>query len=296
MCRKRSIYNPTPRIKAHTLRIWEQRYQFITPKRTETNIRYYNSEDLKLVLNVSRAVARAMQICSGCGVPIREHFKTVYVGDHHEHTVSRDMMPLAFGIVPKKYQQSVVDFVKSRGMASSVYGSQFLLEGLYRAGEADYALKLMTATHDRSWWNMIAMGSTITLEAWDMKYKPNADWNHAWGAAPANIIPRYLWGITPKTPGFGIISIRPQFGNLKQSSIQVPTLKGPVKGSYTYVNDRRQEYTIELPANSAGEFYLEPSPSQTIQLNGEPVNPAFETIRLAPGVGGLAGYQRQSIV
>ena len=41
---------------------------------------------------VSRAVARAMQICSGCGVPIREHFKTVYVGDHHEHTVSRDWM------------------------------------------------------------------------------------------------------------------------------------------------------------------------------------------------------------
>ncbi len=195
-----------------------------------------------------------------------------------------NMMPLAFGIVPEKYQQSVVDFIKSRGMASSVYGSQFLLEGLYRAGAADYALEMMTATHDRSWWNMIAIGSTITLEAWDMKYKPNADWNHAWGAAPANIIPRYLWGITPQTPGFGIISIRPQLGSLKQSSIQVPTLKGPVKGSYTYVNDRRQEYTIELPANSAGEFYLEPSPNQTIQLNGEPVDLAFETIRLAPGV------------
>lgn len=40
-------------IKAHTLRIWEQRYQFIVPKRTDTNIRYYNSEDLKLVLNIA---------------------------------------------------------------------------------------------------------------------------------------------------------------------------------------------------------------------------------------------------
>ncbi|WP_017729971.1 MerR family transcriptional regulator [Nafulsella turpanensis] len=40
-------------IKAHTLRIWEQRYNFITPKRTETNIRYYNDHDLKLILNVS---------------------------------------------------------------------------------------------------------------------------------------------------------------------------------------------------------------------------------------------------
>lgn len=40
-------------IKAHTLRIWEQRYSFIKPKRTDTNIRYYSDEDLKLVLNIS---------------------------------------------------------------------------------------------------------------------------------------------------------------------------------------------------------------------------------------------------
>jgi DNA-binding transcriptional MerR regulator len=40
-------------IKAHTLRIWEQRYSFISPKRTETNIRYYDNTDLRLVLNIS---------------------------------------------------------------------------------------------------------------------------------------------------------------------------------------------------------------------------------------------------
>ncbi|MBI3235231.1 MAG: MerR family transcriptional regulator [Bacteroidetes bacterium] len=40
-------------IKAHTLRIWEQRYDLLTPKRTETKIRYYDDEDLKLLLNVS---------------------------------------------------------------------------------------------------------------------------------------------------------------------------------------------------------------------------------------------------
>lgn len=40
-------------IKAHTLRIWEQRYNLINPKRTDTNIRYYDQDDLKLVLNIS---------------------------------------------------------------------------------------------------------------------------------------------------------------------------------------------------------------------------------------------------
>lgn len=40
-------------IKAHTLRIWEQRYNLLSPKRTETNIRFYDDEDLKLILNVA---------------------------------------------------------------------------------------------------------------------------------------------------------------------------------------------------------------------------------------------------
>ena len=40
-------------IKAHTIRIWEQRYQFLKPNRTDTNIRFYNNEELKKVLNIS---------------------------------------------------------------------------------------------------------------------------------------------------------------------------------------------------------------------------------------------------
>ncbi|NDF97782.1 MAG: MerR family transcriptional regulator [Chitinophagia bacterium] len=40
-------------IKAHTIRIWEQRYNFLKPQRTETNIRYYTNEELKTVLNIS---------------------------------------------------------------------------------------------------------------------------------------------------------------------------------------------------------------------------------------------------
>ena len=40
-------------IKAHTLRIWEQRYGILKPERTDTNIRTYDDTDLKLVLNIS---------------------------------------------------------------------------------------------------------------------------------------------------------------------------------------------------------------------------------------------------
>ena len=40
-------------IKAHTIRIWEQRYELFTPKRTNTNIRYYSEDDLKKILNIN---------------------------------------------------------------------------------------------------------------------------------------------------------------------------------------------------------------------------------------------------
>lgn len=40
-------------IKAHTIRIWEQRYSFLKPSRTQTNIRYYSNEDLKTILNIA---------------------------------------------------------------------------------------------------------------------------------------------------------------------------------------------------------------------------------------------------
>lgn len=40
-------------IKAHTIRIWEQRYSFLKPQRTQTNIRYYSNEELKTLLNIA---------------------------------------------------------------------------------------------------------------------------------------------------------------------------------------------------------------------------------------------------
>jgi MerR family transcriptional regulator, light-induced transcriptional regulator len=40
-------------IKAHTLRIWEQRYEILQPKRTDTNIRFYEEDDLRLLLSIS---------------------------------------------------------------------------------------------------------------------------------------------------------------------------------------------------------------------------------------------------
>ncbi len=39
-------------IKAHTIRIWEKRYNLLTPQRSDTNIRYYSHQNLQKLLNI----------------------------------------------------------------------------------------------------------------------------------------------------------------------------------------------------------------------------------------------------
>jgi alpha-L-rhamnosidase len=215
--------------------------------------------------------------------------KGIYTdGENSMHSsLHANMMALAFDLVPVNNIKSVTNFIKSRGMACSVYGSQYLLEGLYKAGEAGYAMSLLTAGNDRSWWNMIKKGSTITMEAWDMKYKPNSDWNHAWGAAPANIIPGYMWGITPAAPGFSKGIIRPQLSTLRQSSIKVPTIRGAIEAEYK-ASGKSGEYLITIPGNMEGEFILPDGKNYQVKSNGKKQSPVNGKINLDPGMNKIS--------
>jgi len=204
----------------------------------------------------------------------------IYVdGEGTEHAaLHANMLPLAFGLVPKNYQPTVVDFVKSRGMACSVYGAQYLLEGLYQADEDEYALELMTAKTDRSWCHMIELGSTMTLEAWDLKYKGNLDWNHAWGAVPANIIPRWLMGIRPLSKGFSRILICPRPGTLKSAEMTLPTIRGPVTARFEHHPAESFMLEVEIPVNAKARIALPcmGNVAPTVLLDGKTVKAKVE--------------------
>lgn len=136
---------------------------------------------------------------------------------------------LAFGLVPEAERNKVAEYLDAKGLKCSVYFAQYLLEAFCEAGRADLAIKWMTTRGERSWMNMIEFGSTITMEAWNMAAKPNQDLNHAWGAAPLNVISRYILGVTPLKPGFKEVKIAPQLGGIKNLKAKVPTAKGPVE-------------------------------------------------------------------
>lgn len=184
------------------------------------------------------------------------------IGTDHASQHS-NFFALAFGLVPETKKSKVLEFIGSRGMACSVYGSQFLLDALYDAGDAEQGLQFLASTAERSWYNMLRVGSTITMEAWDNKYKPNTDWNHAWGAAPANLIPRKLFGIEPLESGFRKFQIKPQPDELSQAQISVPTVRGQVQVSWRKMTSG-MEYNLTIPANSEADIYLPAQKSATI--------------------------------
>ena len=102
---------------------------------------------------------------------------------------------------------------------------------------------------------MIRTGSTISMEAWDKLYKPNLDLNHAWGAAPANIIVRKLMGVEPLTPGGELIQIKPQLGGLSFARLETTMLKGKVLVSCKKNTDEESMEVI-IPGDTKANIYL----------------------------------------
>jgi len=198
-------------------------------------------------------------------------------GERSEHaSLHANMLPLAFGLVPADRVESVADFVESRGMACSVYGAQYLLDGLFDAGRERHALALLTATHDRGWLHMSRdVGSTITLEAWDAKYKPNLDWNHAWGAVPANVIPRKLMGIEPLEPGFRRIRVRPRTATLERAALRHPSPRGPIDLEVTR-SASTWRAALTLPDGVVADVHLPTRDAESIRIvrDGAEMRPA----------------------
>jgi len=182
-----------------------------------------------------------------------------------------NIFPVAFGLASRENYSQLGEFFKSKGMACSPYGAPYLFDALYEVGEQDYALELLRSESDRSWMNMIRFGTTITSEAWDIKYKKNLGWNHAWGASPVYVITRKIFGIEPLEPAFKKILIKPQPGKLKDAEIKSPTIMGTIYAKFE--NDPKKAFQLKLviPANTTAKLML-PRPHEkncTLKINGK---------------------------
>ena len=215
--------------------------------------------------------AKAKQVYDSFNANFFDAARGIYIdGEGSRHaSLHANIFPLAFGLVPADRGAKVADFVQSRGMACSVYGAQYLLEALFQSGRADDAVKLMTGKGERGWWHMIDLGSTMTLEAWDLQFKGNLTWNHAWGSAPANIISRFVLGVRPLEPGYRKILVAPQPGTLRWATGKVPTPLGPVLVNVQ--NGDRFRLEVTIPAGSTAQIALPRRDNTQVWLDGKSV-------------------------
>jgi hypothetical protein len=80
-------------------------------------------------------------------------------------------------------------------------------------------------------------------------------WNHAWGASPAYIISRKIFGIEPLEPSFRRILIKPRPGGLQWADIKHPTIRGAIEVKFKNQDDAFSMDVI-LPANTSSDICL----------------------------------------
>jgi len=183
---------------------------------------------------------------------------------------------MSLDMVDPEHFESVANFIASRGMVGSVYLAQFLLDGLYLSHRAGAALEILTSNGLRSWGNMInKLGATLTGEAWDPSIKINMSFSHPWATAPANVIPRGMFGIIPLEPGFARFQIKPQPASLQWATLNTPSIKRPIRVAFKQTG-RLFEMTASIPVNTTARILLPMKEGAVATMNGHPVDGRIE--------------------
>lgn len=86
-------------IKAHTIRIWEQRYNMFTPDRSESNIRSYSGKDLKNLLNITLLKNNGFKISKVAKMPEEEIQNKVIELSQHPHDYADQVQALTVAML-----------------------------------------------------------------------------------------------------------------------------------------------------------------------------------------------------
>jgi len=110
-------------IKAHTIRIWEKRYNLIEPHRTNTNIRYYTDSDLKKILNVAVLNRHGIKISSIAKLDeleLREEILRVSASSDSSDTIIDSMVLSMIDLDEYKLESMIDRSIHKIGFKSTV--------------------------------------------------------------------------------------------------------------------------------------------------------------------------------
>jgi DNA-binding transcriptional MerR regulator len=122
-------------VKAHTIRIWEQRYGFLKPQRTDTNIRFYTSEELKKILNIAllnRYGYKISHIDRMDEEGIREKILSLNQAEAQVERIINELVRFMIDLELDDFEDVLDSYINTRGIEKAI--SQIIFPFMERIG------------------------------------------------------------------------------------------------------------------------------------------------------------------
>jgi len=204
-------------------------------------------------------------------------------GTFQSETQTSYVLPLAFGLVPQEYRQSVIDnlvndiMVKHDGhLTVGCPGLKWLMQTLTSTGHSDVAYTILTQTTRPSWGYMVAKDGTSIWERWDRDTR-----DPGMNGQSQTILAGYLgaWmyqtlgGIAYDTgqPGFKNIIMHPEpVGDLQWVNAAFESVYGLIVSNWKRENGLFK-WKVSVPPNCTAEVYIPTNDAGSIKESGRKI-------------------------
>jgi DNA-binding transcriptional MerR regulator len=122
-------------VKAHTIRIWEQRYGFLKPQRTDTNIRFYNNHELKTILNIAllnKYGYKISHIDRMTGDEVKDKILSLGQTQAQQERIINELIQHMIELDLEKFEDTLDDYVQGRGIEKAI--NQIIFPFMERIG------------------------------------------------------------------------------------------------------------------------------------------------------------------
>jgi alpha-L-rhamnosidase len=205
---------------------------------------------------------------------------------YSNNTVTANILPLSFGMVPQGAEdevfKNIVDktMIENKGhISTGVIGTQWLMRGLTNHGRPDIAFKLATNRDYPSWGYMAENGATTIWELWNGNTADPGmnSQNHV--MLLGDLVVWYyenLAGIKSglDSPGFKQIEMKPlMVDGLDHVKASFLSMYGPIRSDWRK-NGEQFSWNITVPGNTKAEVYIPARSKKAVTESGKPASSA----------------------
>ncbi|BDU26696.1 glycoside hydrolase family 78 protein [Flavobacterium sp. GSB-24] len=232
-----------------------------------------------VITNAEKDIAHYEDLASRIKKAFNAKYFNASKNNYANNTVTANLLPLTFGMVPEELQQKVfenlvheVEVTKNGHVSTGVIGTQFLMRTLTNFGRGDLAFKLASNKTYPSWGYMVENGATTIWELWNGNTADPAmnSQNHV--MLLGDLLIWYyenMAGIksNPETPGFKQIIMKPDFNaGLTYVNASYESIYGLIKSDWKK-DKKALVWNVTIPENTSAIVYLPTTDISAVSIN-----------------------------